>query len=144
MFPADMNREVVDYIEMFGISGGLRDFLIDSLRIQVEGLAKLQEDNGMWHTLLDDKTSYEEASATAGFGYGIFKGIRLGMLDEKYRSVAEKALYAVIERIDEDGILQEVSYGTGMGADLDHYRNIEIGPAAYGQVLAMLLLGEVL
>jgi unsaturated rhamnogalacturonyl hydrolase len=66
------------------------------------------------------------------------------MLDEKYRSVAEKALYAVIERIDEDGILQEVSYGTGMGADLDHYRNIEIGPGAYGQVLAMLLLGEVL
>ena len=40
------------------------------------------------------------------------------------------------------GTVQQVSYGTGMGADLDHYRKIPLCPMSYGQALAVLLLTE--
>ena len=36
----------------------------------------------MWHTLIDDPTSYLEASATSGFGFGILKAGRAGIMPE--------------------------------------------------------------
>lgn len=57
---------------------GARTYLITVWRRQVNALLRLQNaDNGMWHTILDDSTSYVETSATAGFVAGIFMGIRL-------------------------------------------------------------------
>ena len=64
------------------------------------------------------------------------------MLEDKFKDCGLKALEAVSNRIDEKGILQQVSYGTAMGNDLDYYRNIPICPMPYGQALALLLLGE--
>jgi unsaturated rhamnogalacturonyl hydrolase len=133
---------MVDYIEMIDVEGGVKTFLLDTLHAQVETLAKLQNENGMWHTLLDDPASYVETSATAGFGYGILKGVRKGYLDSQFLPVGLKALDAVIQNIADDGTVKQVSYGTGMGWDLDHYRKIPICPMAYGQALTILLLNE--
>jgi unsaturated rhamnogalacturonyl hydrolase len=127
---------------MIGLEGGVKTHLLQTLRAQVESLARLQDESGMWHTLLDDPTSYLETSATAGFGYGILKGVRLGYLDPQYAAVGRRALEAVIANIDAEGTVQQVSYGTGMGHDLDHYRKIPICPMAYGQALAILILNE--
>jgi unsaturated rhamnogalacturonyl hydrolase len=133
---------LVDYIEMINLHGGVKDYLIDTLLAQVKGLEKLQDESGMWHTLLDDPWSYVETSSTAGFGYGILKAVRKGYIDQAYAKVGIKALEAVIKRIAEDGTVEQVSYGTGMGWDLDHYRKIPLCPMAYGQALAILLLNE--
>lgn len=46
----------------------------------------------MWHTLIDDPTSYVEASATSGFGYGILKAVHMGLVDAAYAENAKKAL----------------------------------------------------
>ena len=43
------------------------------LQTQVVALARLQDADGMFHTLLDDPTSPVEASATAGIGYGVLR-----------------------------------------------------------------------
>lgn len=52
----------------------IRMFLVDTLRAQIDALVKFQDpESGLWHTLLDDRTSYLEASASAGFVYGILK-----------------------------------------------------------------------
>ena len=51
---------------------------------------------------------------------------------------------AVIQRIDSNGELREVSFGTGMGADLQHYKDIPLTSMPYGQAMAMMMLGEVL
>ena len=133
---------VVDYIELVDLKGGTKHFLIDTLEAQVKKLKELQTDEGMWHTLLDDPSSYVETSATAGFGYGILKAVRKGYLPEKYKEIGNKAIQAVSARILEDGTVDEVSYGTGMGGDLDFYRNIEKCPMTYGQALTILLLAE--
>jgi unsaturated rhamnogalacturonyl hydrolase len=123
----------------------LRRFLQNALEQQVKSLVPLQEANGMWHTLLDDPSSYLETSAAAGFTYGILKSVRDGLLSETFLPAAEKAVRAVIDHIGDDGIVGQVSYGTPMGRDsLDFYRQIPIRPMPYGQSLALLALMEAL
>ena len=45
---------------------------------------------------------------------------------------------------DEDGTVLNVSGGTGMGYNAEHYKNILIAPMAYGQSLTILALAEAL
>ncbi|KAJ5280061.1 hypothetical protein N7478_005433 [Penicillium angulare] len=124
----------------------LRSFLQDTLEAQCEALQRLQEPTGYWRTLLDhsDPGSYIEASATAGFAFGILKGVRKRYIGTQYREVAEKAVAAVLDSIDTNGELQNTSFGTGMGDTLDHYRNIAVTAMPYGQAMAMMALGEYL
>ncbi|WP_165225150.1 beta-galactosidase BglB [Affinirhizobium pseudoryzae] len=122
----------------------LRRHLTYILRAQVATLAKHQRANGMFTTLVCDPDSPEETSATAGIAYGILRGIDLGLLDPELKPVARKALAAVLQRIDETGIVLEVSDGTPMGHTLDFYRQIPNVPAPYGQALVMLLLVRVM
>jgi Predicted unsaturated glucuronyl hydrolase involved in regulation of bacterial surface properties, and related proteins len=133
---------VVDFIEMIGLEGGAKSFLVDTLKDQVDALSPLQEPEGIWHTVLDDPSSYVESSATAGFGYGILKAVRLGLLPESYRAMGLKACEAVLARVDETGAVGQVSYGTPMGNDADFYKKIPVCPMAYGQALTVHLLGE--
>ncbi len=135
---------VVDFLEMTGLSGGTRDFLVDTLRAQVEALVPLQDGDGMWHTVLDDPGSYAESSATAGFGYGMLKGARMGFLPQEFRAHGLAAAKAVLDRIEPSGLVRGVSYGTPMGDDAEFYRRIPTAPMAYGQALALHLLGEVM
>lgn len=135
---------VVDYLDMVDIPQGVKDYLISSLEQQVRKLAELQTPEGMWHTLLDHPDSYVEASATAAFGYGILKAVRKGYIGEKYRETGMKALKAVISYIGEDGVLGQVSYGTGVGESLEDYKVIPLTSELYGQSMALLLLVEAL
>lgn len=138
---------VADYIDAFNrlpLDEGVRQYLTDTYRSQVGALAKLQAENGLWHTVLQDPTSYCEVSGSAAIAAGILKGIKMGMLDENFRPVAEKAVKGIIENIGADGTVLNVSAGTGMGANAEHYKNILIRPMAYGQSLTILALVEAL
>lgn len=117
--------------------------LKEALCSQVEALSGCQADSGMWHTLLDDPESYEEASATCGFAYGILRGVRSGLLEEKWLAAADRALNPILSLISEDGVLGQVSYGTPMGRESrDFYKEIPLKPMPYGQALAILFLVE--
>lgn len=133
---------ILDFIEIAGLQGGVRDYLLGCLAAQMDSLLALQHSGGGWHTLLDDPASYLETSATAGIAYGFLKASRLGLAGPRYRDAGLRALSFVLERIGEDGVVQGVSYGTRMGRDLQFYRDIPLQPTAYGQALAMLLLAE--
>lgn len=115
-------------------------FLGNVLRAQVTTLAKLQNADGFFHTLLDDPGSPIEASATAGIAYGVSRGIELGLLDAGLADVVESARRAVRGCIDERGIVTHVSDGTPMGHTLDFYRQLPDIPTPYGQALTMLML----
>jgi unsaturated rhamnogalacturonyl hydrolase len=135
---------IPDFLELVDLpeSDPVRRFLIQVLDAQVAALAALQADTGLWHTLLDDPASYCEASATAGFAYGILKAVRKGYLDAEYAPVAEKAVQGIVANVSDDGELQQVSFGTGMGSDLDFYREIPRTSMPYGQAMAILCLAE--
>ncbi|KAK6529107.1 hypothetical protein TWF694_004322 [Orbilia ellipsospora] len=124
-------------------------FLVDVLNAQCEALKRLQDPkSGLWRTLLDvpeSEGSYLESSASAGFAYGMLKGIRKKyLLQQEYEDVAIKAIKGVMGRIREDGELMDTSFGTGMGRDLKHYLDIERTSMPYGQAMAMMALVEFL
>ena len=126
------------------LNPGVRTIIIDTYKAQVKALKNLQAPGGLWHTVLTDPDSYEEVSGSAAIACGILKGIRMGILDDSYLPCAEKAVKGILKNIDKDGTVLNVSGGTGMGMDADHYKNILIAPMAYGQSLTILALAEAL
>ncbi len=136
---------IPEYLAMNVCSQETRELLTDVLLAQVTALKKFQAEDGMWHTLVDDPTSYVESSATCGFAYGILKGIRDGLLSPAFKPVADAALKPILGYIAEDGVVQQVSYGTPMGRETrDFYKEIPLQPMPYGQALAILFLMEYL
>ena len=134
--------EFLEILEDYPLMPSIKRYMLEVLNKQIESLKKYQSDTGMWHTLINHNDSYLEASAPAGFGFGIVKAVRLGYIDESYKQNGVKALKAVLENINSAGVLEQVSGGTRLGNDEDFYRNIEIKPEAYGQAMAMLILIE--
>lgn len=135
---------IPEFIELLDLPPGdpLRQFLLATLEAQVRALAKYQDESGLWHTLVNDPTSYVEASATAGFAYGILKSVRKRYLSAEYEATGIKALKGVLANISDDGELKNVSFGTAMGPDLDFYRKIPLTSMPFGQALAILCLAE--
>ena len=112
---------------------------------QVLALWKYQRVNGLFTTLIDVEETYCETSATAAIAYGVLKGIRLGWLpEEPYQQMGMLSANAVLGQIDETGAVQGVSGGTGMGHNLQHYKDIIVTPTAYGQGLTFLMLTELM
>ncbi|MBX2858409.1 MAG: glycoside hydrolase family 88 protein [Cellvibrionaceae bacterium] len=135
---------IPEFIELLQLApnDGLRMFLTATLEAQVKALAHTQHQNGLWHTLLDDTGSYLEASATAGFAYGILKAVRKRYLSADYEEVGIKAFKAVLENIDDSGELQQVSFGTPVFNELQGYREIPLTSMPYGQSMAILAAVE--
>lgn len=134
---------IPEFLSMVNPSESVKRILIDTWRNQVDTLIKCQDPDGMWHTLLDDESSYEESSATCGIAYGILKGVSIGIGKEGYVESALKALEPIIGYTDDEGVVHQVSYGTPMGRESKNfYKEIELRSMPYGQALAMLFLME--
>ena len=140
---------IPDFIDLVGreVNDPIQAHLINTLESQCEALASLQTPSGLWRTLLDvpeEEGSYVEASATAGFAYGILKAERQRYIGRQYGGVAIKATRAVLDNIDEHGELLNTSYGTPMGHSLQFYKDIPLTSMPYGQAMAMMALAEFL
>ncbi|GAF38861.1 hypothetical protein FC83_GL001523 [Agrilactobacillus composti DSM 18527 = JCM 14202] len=122
-----------------------RKFMIMNLQYQFDALEKYQADSGLWHTLVDDPSSYVEGSATAGFTYGILKAGHEHYIEgTNYRQMGLKGLRGLLDNIDDEGALAHVSAGTPMGETKDFYKHIKISVMPYGQSMAILALTEYL
>ncbi|KAJ6516067.1 glycoside hydrolase family 105 protein [Mycena sanguinolenta] len=142
-----VTASIPDFIELLKLPAedGLRMFLVSSLVRQIDALVRCQDEaTGLWHTILDDPTSYLEASATAGFAYGIMKSLRLRLIprEEKYVTAAQKAIQGVLDNITPEGELRQVSFGTPVFNDVEEYKKIKLTSMPYGQSLALLALTE--
>ena len=134
---------IPEFLSISGCSEPVRRMLVNTLKNQVESLKCYQAENGMWHTLVDDGNSYVETSATCGFAYGILKAVKDGLLDKSYLKIAAKAVAPVMDYISDEGVVNQVSYGTPMGRTTKNfYKEIELKPMPYGQALAILFLME--
>lgn len=134
---------IPEFLSISSCSESVRRTLVNTLKAQIESLCRYQDESGMWHTLVDDEDSYLEASATCGFAYGILKAVKDGLVDKSYLEAARKAAAPVMDCISEDGVVNQVSYGTPMGRTTkDFYKEIELKSMPYGQALAILFLME--
>ena len=111
-----------------------------SLRDQLSALKRIQTENGLWRTVLDDGISYEEVSASAGIGaamtlYG----------NPLFTKSINAALKGLLANIDEDGKVMNVSGGTAVMNTVEDYRNIpKKYIQGYGQGLALAFLAALL
>lgn len=116
--------------------------IIASLQDQVSALQKVQRGDGMFGTVLDVPDAYDETSATAGFAYGIKRGVKKGFLTVECADIWRKAEKAVIGKVDEQGTVLGVSGGTPVMPSSGDYNTIAVLPTLYGQALALLMLCE--
>lgn len=114
--------------------------IVGSLNEQLASIKLLQTENGLWRTILDDKDSYEEISASCGIAAAMInKGNPLHI---KYLNKATKG---ILENISEDGRVLNVSGGTAVMKDRDGYRNISRDwIQGWGQGLALAYLAGLL
>ena len=114
--------------------------LDNALRDQLAALKLLQTENGLWRTILDDKDSYEEVSASCGIAAAMV--VNDNPLHTKY---VQKALDGVLQNITEDGRVCNVSGGTAVMKDRDGYRNVpKKWMQGWGQGLALAFLTAVM
>jgi len=132
----------VDYLECLDGNAGVKQFLLSTLTRQVDALEACQHESGLWHTILDDESSYLETSASCAFAYGILKAVRMGYLPQRYRLLGERAVRGVMDQIAEDGTVNGVSYGTPVFSTIQEYKDIPICPMPYGQSMALMMLVE--
>src|SRR5260370_1147257 len=93
----------------------------DELREQVEGLKKVQADDGMWRQVLDNPELWEETSSTAMFAYGIARAVNRGWIDPSNMAVARKAFAGIAKNVTADGVVKGTCMGTGISTDFNYY-----------------------
>ena len=100
-----------------------KNFLKDVLIKHLLGLAKFQNERGLWHQLIDKSDSFEETSCTAMFCYGFAHAINAGWLEDIYSSVAIAAWDGLLKYIDNEGYVDNVTTGFNIRQDLPYYYN---------------------
>lgn len=103
----------------------MRPELLEFFRELAEGYLSVQDENGMWHQVLDMPESYEESSCTSMFICAFSRGIINGWINDKdslYRKAAMKAWNA-LERtsIDYRGNLYGVCRGSEFAFNPTYY-----------------------
>ena len=94
----------------------------------IDSIIKYQDASGMWHQVVDHPESYEETSSSAMFVLSIARGITNGWIDESYKENVIKGWNAIAAKISNDGIVQGICRGTGIGDDLEFYFTRETPP----------------
>lgn len=135
---------IIELLSEITIDDALKRYFLSVYKAQVNALKRYADKkNGLWHTVIDDETSYIELSGSAAFLCGIMQGVRIGVLDpEEYKELIEKGMLHIMDYISEDGTVLNVSYGTPIGDSKEFYQEIPCCPMTYGQALMILNLQE--
>ena len=90
----------------------------------------------------DYLTELDQPIGDSDHGINLARGFEA--VRQKADAMKGQDIGGILKNIDGDGTVLNVSGGTGMGMDADHYKNILIAPMAYGQSLTILALAEAL
>ena len=98
-----------------------RDSLICAHKRHLDALIAHRRPSGMFSQLLDLPGTYQELTAVCMVGYATARGLRLGWLDDSYRTFADSLWLAAAERIGSDGEVVDGCTGTGAVNDRRFY-----------------------
>ena len=112
---------LVETLSVLDEKSPLRPKLLTILKNQIEGLKKLQAEDGMWRQVLDKPELWEETSCTAMFAYGIARAVNRGWIDASNMEMARKAFAGIAKNVTADGGVNGTCIGTNIGQDLDYY-----------------------
>jgi unsaturated rhamnogalacturonyl hydrolase len=74
----------------------------------VDGCLKYQREDGLFHNILDDPSTFVETNTSQMLAYTIFRGIKGGWLDSSYLKYANRMRKAAYNKIDKFGLVQGV------------------------------------
>lgn len=86
-----------------------RQRLIDRVRTILESVLTLQEEDGLFHDILDDQGSFKEVNCGQMFAYTIYRGVAEGWLPKSMLAAADRARAAAIAKVDEFGLVHNVA-----------------------------------
>lgn len=141
--------EVMSEAARAGLSGRFEEKMraaTAALARQLNAVVALQDRGGLWHTVIDRRDSYLEASAAAGFALALGRALRMrieGIDAARARDSYERALAAICANINGQGEFTGVSQQTPPG-DFAFYNSIEIGTAPFATGVCMMALAEAL
>ncbi len=97
--------------------------ILSSYKKMMATLLKYQDEDGMWHQLIDKPDiSWPETSSSAMFTFAFITGVKHGWLDKDvYGPAARKGWLGLQNYIDEHGDTHNVCEGTGKKNDLQYY-----------------------
>ena len=105
-----------------------------------DALARTQHASGLWHTVIDEPSTYLESTLAAMAAYALREGFAHGVLDEAaYGEMERRARAAMHAQVDPDGALMLVSDATPVGA-LATYATRPFGVFPWGQGPLLLAL----
>ena len=107
-----------------------RALLIERVQTILEAVLPLQEEDGLFHDILDDKNSFKEVNCGQMFAYTIYRGVAEGWLSESMLEAADRAREAAIAQVDAYGLVRNV-------AAIPHFD--APGTAAEGQAFFILM-----
>ena len=116
-----------------------RPGVLDIYRRHIEALVRHQAPDGMWHQVVDESGSYREQTVTSMTLVALARGVRLGWLDDSYRSVIDRAWRSIATHIAEDGTVVDASTSTGAGETKQYYldRTAMFGADERGGAMAL-------
>jgi len=116
--------------------------MASSLRDQLSALMNLQSENGLWHTVLLDPQSYEETSGSSGIAAAL--ALRGHGTPKSFKAL-QKALDGLIKKVDENGVVCDVSTGTAVMNTTEGYINTSKKRIeGWGQGLALVFFAHLL
>jgi len=96
--------------------------IMNGYKLMMASLLKHQAEDGMWHQLIDDPTSWAETSCTGMFTFAFITGVKNGWLDKRrYAPAARRAWLKLITYINENNDITEVCEGTNKKNDRQYY-----------------------
>ena len=111
----------IDLLERVPDNYSKRDTLLALFKRHIDGIIKYQDNDGLWHQLIDKEDSYEETSCSAMFTYSIARAVNRGILDRSYSAYAVKGWEGLASKIRPDGQIEGVCTGTVVSDNLNDY-----------------------
>jgi len=101
--------------------------VLDLFQKHSQGLLKLQSDDGRWHQVLNDSSTFLETSATAMYLWSFAEGVMRGWLSrDVYGPAIEKAWNGMLKAIQSTGTVTGITEGTGIGTSAEWYNQRSI------------------
>ncbi len=114
---------LTELLEVLPKEHGRYKDVIDFYSEFFEGILSRQDENGMWHQVIDDEKSYCETSCTAMFTYAFARGVIRQRLDRRFAAAAQKGWDGICrEAIDCDGDVYGVCCGSAYSFRPDYYK----------------------
>ena len=96
--------------------------IMDGYQRMMSALLKFQDNNGMWHQLIDKPDAWPETSCSAMFTFAMIAGVKNGWLNEgEYGPAARKAWLGLTNYIDSDAAVHNVCEGTNKNSNMQYY-----------------------